>query len=53
VALGVTGAVVSYQFFIVRTALDIEVLPALGFVALDLVLSLGLQAIQDMMIAGS
>lgn len=43
-ALLLTGAVIYYQFFIVRTALEIEPLPALGFVAVDLILGLLIDA---------
>ncbi len=43
-ALLLTGLVIYYQFFIVRTALEIEPLPALGFVAIDLVLGLLIDA---------
>lgn len=42
--LVVTGLIVYYHFFITRTALDIEPLPALGFVALDLILGLLIHA---------
>ncbi len=43
-ALLLTGMVIYYQFFIVRTALEIEPLPALGFVAIDLILGLLIDA---------
>ena len=43
-ALLLTGGVIYYQFFIVRTALEIEPLPALGFVAVDLILGLLIDA---------
>ena len=45
-ALLVTGAVIYYQFFIVRTALGIDALPALGFVAIDLMLGLAIDAVE-------
>ena len=45
-ALLLTGAVIYYQFFIVRTALGVEVLPALGFVAIDLMLGLAIDAVE-------
>lgn len=45
-ALLLTGAVIYYQFFIVRTALGLEALPALGFVAIDLALGLLIDAIE-------
>ena len=43
-ALLLTGGVIYYQFFIARMALDIESLPALGFVAVDLILGLLIDA---------
>jgi len=43
-ALLLTGMVIYYQFFIVRTALEIEPLPALGFVAVDLIFGLLIDA---------
>jgi hypothetical protein len=45
-ALVLTAAVIYYQFFIVRTALGIEALPALGFVAIDLMLGLAIDAVE-------
>lgn len=45
-ALLMTGLVIYYQFFIVRTALGVEALPALGFVAIDLALGLLIDAIE-------
>ena len=45
-ALLLTAAVIYYQFFIVRTALGIDALPALGFVAIDLMLGLALDAVE-------
>ncbi len=45
-ALLLTGAVIYYQFFIVRTALGVDVLPALGFVAIDLMLGLAIDAVE-------
>lgn len=47
VALLLTGLVIYYQFFIVRTALGIEPLPALGFVAIDMVLGLLIDAAES------
>lgn len=35
-----TGAIISYQYYIARTVLDIEPLPAVGLVVTDLVLGL-------------
>jgi len=46
-ALLLTGLVIYYQFFIVRTALGIEALPALGFVAIDLTLGLLIDAAES------
>jgi hypothetical protein len=46
-ALAVTGGVIYYQFFIVRTALAIDLLPALGFVAIDLMLGLAIDAVES------
>lgn len=48
-ALAVTGAVIYYQYFIVRTALSVEALPALAFVATDFILGLLLDAIETTM----
>jgi hypothetical protein len=45
-ALIATGAVIYYQYFIVRTALGIDALPAIGFVTLDLMIGLLLDAIE-------
>lgn len=45
-ALLLTSAVIYYQLFIVRTALGIDVLPALGFVAIDLMLGLAIDAVE-------
>lgn len=45
-ALVLTAAVIYYQFFIVRTALGIEALPALGFVAMDLLIGLAIDAVE-------
>lgn len=45
-ALVLTAAVIYYQFFIVRTALGIDALPALGFVAIDLMLGLAIDAVE-------
>jgi hypothetical protein len=47
IALLLTGAVIYYQFFIVRTALGVEPLPALGFVAIDLMLGLLIDAAES------
>lgn len=46
IALLLTAAVIYYQFFIVRTALGVDVLPALGFVGIDLLLGLALDAVE-------
>jgi hypothetical protein len=48
-ALGVTAAVLYYQFFIARTSLQIEVLPALGLVVLDFTLGILLDTIETAM----
>lgn len=45
-ALLMTGLVIYYQFFIVRAALGVEPLSALGFVAIDLVLGLLIDAVE-------
>ena len=42
----VTGATIYYRYFIARTALGIEALPALGFVALDFVIGLLLDKVE-------
>lgn len=52
-ALVLTGAVIYYQFFIVRTALEIEPLPALGFVTVDLILGLLIDAAETALHAAS
>jgi hypothetical protein len=46
IALLLTAAVIYYQYFIVRTALAVEALPALGFVAIDLMLGLLIDAVE-------
>lgn len=46
IALVLTAAVIFYQFFIVRTALGVEALPALGFVGIDLMIGLALDAVE-------
>jgi hypothetical protein len=45
-ALLLTGLIIYYQFFIVRTALAVEPLPALGFVAVDLILGLLINGVE-------
>jgi len=51
-ALLLTGSIVYYQFFIVRSALDIEPLPALGFVVVDLMLGLAIDAFETALHGG-
>ncbi len=48
-ALAITAAVIYYQYFITRTALAIDVLPALGFVAIAFVLDVLLDAVETTM----
>jgi len=48
-ALAMTAAVIYYQFFITRTALEIDVLPALAFVAVAFVIDLLLDAVETTM----
>jgi hypothetical protein len=48
-ALAVTAAVLYYQFFIARTALQVDVLPALGIVVLDFTLGILLDTIETAM----
>jgi hypothetical protein len=45
-ALGVTAAVLYFQYFICRTALGIDVLPALGFVAMDMMIGILLDTVE-------
>lgn len=45
-ALAMTAAVIYYQYFITRTALEIDVLPALAFVAAAFVIDLVLDAVE-------
>jgi hypothetical protein len=47
VGLIATAAVIYYQWFIARTALDIGGLPALALVVVDLLISLTLNAVVD------
>jgi hypothetical protein len=49
IALAITGAVIYYQYFITRTALEIDVLPALAFVAVAFVLDVLLDAVETTM----
>jgi hypothetical protein len=49
VALLFTAAVVYYQYFIARTALGIDALPALAFVAADFMIGLFLDAVETTM----
>ena len=48
-ALVVTAAVLYYQFFIARTALQVDVLPAIGLVALSFMLDLVLDTVESAM----
>jgi hypothetical protein len=44
--LGATGAILYYQYFIVRTALGVEIFPAIGFVAMDMMIGLLLERVE-------
>lgn len=48
-ALLFTGAVVYYQYFIARTALAVDALPALAFVGTDFIIGLFLDAVETSM----
>lgn len=48
-ALALTAAVIYYQYFITRTALGVDVLPALGFVATAFIIDLLLDAVETTM----
>lgn len=48
-ALAVTAAVIYYQYFITRTALGVDVMPALGFVAVAFVIDIMLDAVETAM----
>ncbi len=48
-ALALTAAVIYYQYFIARTALEVDVLPALGFVAVAFVIDVMLDAVETTM----
>ena len=49
IALAVTVAVIYYQYFIARTALSIEALPAIGFVAVSFIIDLLLDTVETAM----
>lgn len=49
IALAVTAAVIYYQYFITRTALGIEALPAIGFVAVSFMIDLLLDTVETAM----
>ena len=48
-ALAVTAAVLYYQFFIARTTLQVDLLPALSLVVLDFTLGILLDTIETAM----
>ena len=49
IALAMTAAVIYYQYFITRTALEVDVLPALAFVAVAFVIDVLLDAVETTM----